>query len=226
MTWAGRDIPAIDGEPMILLRRVFLALAAAVVLVSCATTKAPSLPPIVFVHGNGDTAALWMTTLWRFESNGWPRDRLYRVEHALPAGARRRRQAARGPHVGRRPDAHLAAEVDQVLQATGAHQVVLVGNSRGGNAIRDYIANGGGATQGVARHPRRHAQPRCVVQRGIPPRQRVQRSRSVPECTQCTQRRQRRRGHARRRVDDDPLRQQRQVRAARRRVDRRQGHAD
>ena len=27
-------------------------------------------PPIVFVHGNGDTAGLWLTTIWRFESNG------------------------------------------------------------------------------------------------------------------------------------------------------------
>ena len=31
-----------------------------------------------------------------------------------------------------------------MLKATGARQVVLVGNSRGGNAIRNYIANGGG----------------------------------------------------------------------------------
>jgi hypothetical protein len=34
--------------------------------------------------------------------------------------------------------------VDKVLKATGASQVVLVGNSRGGNAIRNYIYNGGG----------------------------------------------------------------------------------
>lgn len=36
-------------------------------------------PPIVFVHGNGDTAALWQSTLWRFESNGWPRSRLHAI---------------------------------------------------------------------------------------------------------------------------------------------------
>ena len=40
--------------------------------------------------------------------------------------------------------AFLKAEVDKVLQATGARQVVLMGNSRGGNAIRNYIQNGGG----------------------------------------------------------------------------------
>ena len=39
---------------------------------------APSseVPPILFVHGNGDYDALWMTTLWRMESNGIARDRI------------------------------------------------------------------------------------------------------------------------------------------------------
>ncbi|MDP3924212.1 MAG: twin-arginine translocation pathway signal, partial [Hydrogenophaga sp.] len=40
--------------------------------------------------------------------------------------------------------AYLKAEVDKVLKATGAKQVVLVANSRGGNAVRNYIQNGGG----------------------------------------------------------------------------------
>jgi triacylglycerol lipase len=34
-----------------------------------------------------------------------------------------------------------------VLQATGASKVVLVGNSRGGYAIRNYVQNGGGAAR-------------------------------------------------------------------------------
>ena len=34
-----------------------------------------------------------------------------------------------------------------MLRDTGAGQVVLVGNSRGGYAIRNYIANGGGAAK-------------------------------------------------------------------------------
>lgn len=33
-----------------------------------------TIPPVLFVHGNGDSAALWITTLRRFESNGFPRD--------------------------------------------------------------------------------------------------------------------------------------------------------
>ncbi len=41
-----------------------------------AKPAAAGLPPILFVHGNGDHAALWMTTLWRMESNGVPRERM------------------------------------------------------------------------------------------------------------------------------------------------------
>jgi pimeloyl-ACP methyl ester carboxylesterase len=37
-------------------------------------------PPIVFVHGNGDAAALWHTTIWRFEANGSARDRLFAID--------------------------------------------------------------------------------------------------------------------------------------------------
>jgi hypothetical protein len=41
----------------------------------------------------------------------------------------------------------LAAEVDQVLKATGAAKLVLYGSSRGANAIRNYVDNGGGAAK-------------------------------------------------------------------------------
>jgi hypothetical protein len=33
--------------------------------------------PIILVHGNGDHAALFLSTAWRFESNGWPGNRLF-----------------------------------------------------------------------------------------------------------------------------------------------------
>src|SRR5262249_1605183 len=42
----------------------------------------------------------------------------------------------------------LAAEVERVRKLTGAEKIVLVGNSRGGNVIRNYIRNGGGASAG------------------------------------------------------------------------------
>jgi triacylglycerol lipase len=99
------------------------------------------------VHGNGDSAALWLTTLWRFESQGWPRDRLDAIDLPYPlardddtvAQAGRSSAAEQAPGPGRRgrPGAGRAP----------APQVVLVGNSRGGNAIRNYVQNFGGAAK-------------------------------------------------------------------------------
>ncbi len=132
---------------MLLTRRPLLAglFAAAALLAGCASPPpALNLPPIVFVHGNGDTAALWTTTLWRFESNGWPRERLHAVEFPYP-GARDDNgvaQAGRSSADDQRD--YLAAEVTKLMARTGAAQVVLMGNSRGGNAIRHYIASAGG----------------------------------------------------------------------------------
>jgi triacylglycerol lipase len=126
-------------------RRTFLAVLAAL-LTGCAGMAARDAhPPIVFVHGNGDTAALWYPTVWRFESNGWPRERLFAVDLPYPLA----RSDDLKPQEGRSSAAenmrNLAAEVERVRRLTGADKVVLVGNSRGGNVIRDYIRNGGGA---------------------------------------------------------------------------------
>ena len=133
-------------------RALLLGITAAVLLSGCASDPRTALPPpIVFVHGNGDTAALWITTLWRFESNGWPRERLYAIDLPYPLA----RDADDVPQAGRTStDEHmrfLAAEIDRVLRRTGAHQVVLFGNSRGGNAIRNYIATPASAGGGAAK---------------------------------------------------------------------------
>jgi len=134
--------------PVVDLSRRALMLAAASLTAACATGSRPSgqaLPPIVFVHGNGDTAALWLTTMWRFESNGWPRDRLHAVHMPYPLA----RDSDDRPQAGRTSTAEqrqiLSAEVQRVLAATGAQQVVLMANSRGGFAVRNFIANGGAA---------------------------------------------------------------------------------
>ena len=129
-----------------LTRRALLLAAATTtgVLAACTTAPVAELPtPIVFMHGNGDTAALWTTTQWRFESNGWPRERLYAVDVPYPQSRDDDTQPQDGRTSAAENRRYLAAEVDKVLAATGAKQVVLIANSRGGNAVRDYIANGG-----------------------------------------------------------------------------------
>lgn len=122
----------------------------ALLLTACANapTAMPSLadrPPIVFVHGNGDSAALWQTTLWRFESNGWPRERLFAFDQPLPLARDDDGVAQAGRSSTAESATFLKERVEQVLRATGAPKVVLIGNSRGGNTIRNYVQNGGGA---------------------------------------------------------------------------------
>ena len=73
-----------------MFRRQFLgasaSLALATSLGACAQMgKHPdNTPPIVFLHGNGDSFACWLTTVGRFESNGWPSDRLFALQQPYP----------------------------------------------------------------------------------------------------------------------------------------------
>ena len=54
------------------------------------TASGPAeMPPVLFVHGNGDHAALWITTLWRMESNGVPRERMLGDQFHRSPGAHR-----------------------------------------------------------------------------------------------------------------------------------------
>ncbi|TFY98902.1 alpha/beta fold hydrolase [Ramlibacter humi] len=130
-------------------RQLLAAPAAALLLAACAggptASNPPEMPPIVFVHGNGDSASIWQSTLWRFESNGWPRDRLHAIDVPYPLARDDDTKAQPGRTSTAEHMAYLKAEVEKVLKATGAKQVVLIGNSRGGYAIRNYVANGGGA---------------------------------------------------------------------------------
>ncbi len=99
---------------------------------------------MVFVHGEDDTAAYWQDLVWRFESNGWSRERLVALQQPNPQA----RDDDAKEQAGRSSDAeHLAfvkAQVERVLAQTGAKQVVLVGSGRGAFAVRNYIINGGG----------------------------------------------------------------------------------
>ncbi|VIO66858.1 hydrolase [Bradyrhizobium ivorense] len=109
-------------------------------------TAAPAgdLPPILFVHGNGDQAPLWMTTIWRMESNGVPRERMFAINFTDPLARTddKVEQAGRSSTEDQRRE--LAEAIKQLKQTTGAARVALVGNSRGGNAIRNVVKNGNG----------------------------------------------------------------------------------
>lgn len=126
-------------------RSLFAALASSLLLVACASApQGAAQPPIVFVHGNGDSASIWQSTLWRFESNGWSRERLHAIDLPYPLARDDDGKAQPGRTSTAEHMAFLKAEVDKVLKTTGAKQVVLVANSRGGNAVRNYVQNGGG----------------------------------------------------------------------------------
>lgn len=103
------------------------------------------VPPILFVHGNGDHAALWMTQLWRMESNGIARDRMMAINFTDPL--------ARTDDAVAQPDRssttqqrdELLAAIADLKRRTGAAKIALVANSRGGYAVRNAIKNGAAA---------------------------------------------------------------------------------
>ncbi|MGH8688646.1 MAG: twin-arginine translocation pathway signal [Burkholderiales bacterium] len=127
------------------LRRLFAPLFMAAAAACAPLAPQAERPAILFVHGNGDSAALWMTTLWRFESNGYDPRLLYTIDFPDPVA--RATDATAQPHRSSTAEQRvaLAARVEEVLRATGRTRLALVGNSRGGYAIRDYVRNGGGA---------------------------------------------------------------------------------
>ncbi|GAC1640927.1 MAG: hypothetical protein NVS4B4_18670 [Bradyrhizobium sp.] len=101
------------------------------------------IPPILFAHGNGDHAALWITTLWRMESNGVPRNRMSAINFTDPLA--RSDDSKPEPKKSSTGDQRreLGEAVQELKRRTGAARVALFGNSRGGYAIRNYVRNGG-----------------------------------------------------------------------------------
>src|SRR5258708_35968159 len=71
-----------------------------------AAPGAAEIPPVVFVHGNGEQAPLWMTTLWRMETNGVPRDRMLAVNFTDPPSRTDdpKPEPKRSPTEGPRPE--------------------------------------------------------------------------------------------------------------------------
>src|SRR5881409_1295867 len=110
------------------------------------TSAGPAeIPPILFAHGNGDHAALWMTTLWRMESNGVPRERMLAINFTDPLARTDDAVAQENRSSTADQRRELTEAIKELRQRTGAPRVALVGNSRGGYSIRNVIRNGGGA---------------------------------------------------------------------------------
>jgi pimeloyl-ACP methyl ester carboxylesterase len=110
-----------------------------------AQTAPAEVPPVLFVHGNGDHAALWITTLWRMESNGVPREKMLAINFTDPLA--RSDDKVEQPNRSSTEDQRreLGEAVKELQRRTGAQRIALVGNSRGGYSIRNTIRNGGGA---------------------------------------------------------------------------------
>lgn len=86
-----------------------------------------SLRPVVFVHGflaSGDT---WANAVHQFQQAGYCSDRLFAFDWNSVGGN------------GKRTDSLLHQFITQVLSATGASQVDLVGHSAGGGLGRSYL---------------------------------------------------------------------------------------
>src|SRR3984957_12656556 len=85
--------------------------------------RAEDLPPIVFVHGDSDQAAIWQTTFWRFESDGYPRDRLFAINFTNPQA--RDDDSVAQPNRSSTEDElrELADFVDAVRKRTGTDKV-------------------------------------------------------------------------------------------------------
>ena len=126
-----------------LTRRLFLAML--LLLLLAVNAAAEPSRPILFVHGNGDSAALWYTTIWRFESNGYDSSLLCAIDFKHPTARSDDTKFQENRSSTADQLRELAAKVAEIQSRTGQKQLALVGSSRGGYAIRNYIKNSGGA---------------------------------------------------------------------------------
>ena len=106
--------------------------------------------PIVFVHGDSDLAATWETQIWRFESNLYPRDRLFAISFTDPQARDDDTVAQANRSSTQDQLRELTAFIDEVKAKTGAPKVAIVALSRGGYATREYAAANPGSVEKAA----------------------------------------------------------------------------
>jgi triacylglycerol lipase len=99
--------------------------------------------PIIFVHGNGDDAAKWIGIIWLFESNNYPPDKLFSIRFTHPNARASEIVGEDNRSSTTDVTAELSAFVTRVLIETHSTKVALIGSSRGGMTIRNYLLHGG-----------------------------------------------------------------------------------
>ena len=127
-------------------RRSVLALPVGLLAMNRVAAAAPDTEapvPIVFVHGNEGNASLWQSVVWRFESNGYPADRLFAFSFTNPTA--RDNDTVAQPNRSSVADQlrELTEQIERVRVATNAPKVALVANSRGGYAVRNFLMQEG-----------------------------------------------------------------------------------
>jgi pimeloyl-ACP methyl ester carboxylesterase len=125
------------------VRGLILALIAVALLLPLPTRADDKPLPILFIHGNGDNAAVWMTTIWRFETNGYPQALLEAVDLRYPLAAAVYDQHQPAHSTVAEATAQMADAVDALKRRTGATKVVLVAHARGGILAREYLKKRG-----------------------------------------------------------------------------------
>jgi triacylglycerol lipase len=103
-------------------------------------------PPIVFVHGSGDSAALWINNLWRFETNGFRRNLLFPISFSMPTARNDDSKPQDNRSSTEDEFKELSAYVAMVKKTTRQSKVVLIASSRGGNTVRNFLKNGGASS--------------------------------------------------------------------------------
>lgn len=95
----------------------------------------------LFVHGSGDSASSWMTQIWRFESNGFARDRLIALDMRDPLARNDDATAQPGRSSSGEQRDQLAAALKQALADTGAGQAIIIAHGRGGLTARNLLSD-------------------------------------------------------------------------------------
>ncbi len=132
--------------PSLTRRATLIGFAAAPVVLRSPTWAAEEQLPILFVGPDYDDASQWYTTIWRFESNGYDRKRMFAFDFPNP-------EPPAAADYGKQHPGHsgwgeklvrLSEMVQNVKRQTGADKIVLIAMGGHGLRVRNYIKNANG----------------------------------------------------------------------------------